>query len=200
MTTSAPQPLVDSYLKQLRAKARKLPRRRREELVDQIREHLDDAIPPGADQADVRNALEHLGDPEVILAEEFDRLGILPAKAGKLEWAAVALLSIGSLLIPFLGWFLGVILLWASRVWSTREKLIGTLLPPGGLSAIVLLLLLVSGTSTCTGSGGPGRPTIERCTSSGPPAALGIALLVFFVVAGIGTPIFLARRANASRD
>ena len=34
-------------------------------------------------------------------------------------------------MIPFLGWVVGVVLLWISRLWTTRDKLIGTL---GGLS------------------------------------------------------------------
>jgi hypothetical protein len=35
---------------------------------------------------------------------------------------------LGALLLPIAGWVLGV---WASRVWNTREKLVGTLLVPG---------------------------------------------------------------------
>jgi hypothetical protein len=104
----------------------------------------------------------------------------------------------GGFLLPIIGWVLGVILLWASRVWSTREKLIGTLLVPGGLSAVLFLAVFGSG-ATCTGSGGAGRPTIEHCTGTAIPNAIGIPLLIAFVAAGIVTPIFLARRALASR-
>jgi hypothetical protein len=35
------------------------------------------------------------------------------------------------LLIPVLGWVVGVILLWLSHGWTTREKRIGTLLALG---------------------------------------------------------------------
>jgi hypothetical protein len=35
------------------------------------------------------------------------------------------------LVIPFLGWVVGVVLVWLSRLWTTRDKLIGTI---GGLS------------------------------------------------------------------
>lgn len=96
-----------------------------------------------------------------------------------------------------LGWVLGVILLWASRVWSTREKLIGTFLVPGGLSA--LLYLLVLGSRTCTSSSGTGHATVEQCTSQPVPNLILIPLLIAFVIAGIATPIFLARRATATR-
>jgi hypothetical protein len=146
----------------------------------------------------VRIALDQLGEPDTILAEEYDRLGIRPASAGKLEWAVIFLLPFGGFLLPIIGWVLGVILLWASRVWSTREKLIGTLLVPGGLSAVLFLAVLGSG-ATCTGSGGAGRPTIEHCTGTAIPNAIGIPLLIVFVAAGIVTPIFLASRALASR-
>ena len=30
-------------------------------------------------------------------------------------------------MIPFLGWVLGVVLVWLSRIWSTRDKLAGAL-------------------------------------------------------------------------
>ena len=38
------------------------------------------------------------------------------------------------LVIPFLGWVAGVVLVWVSRRWTTRDKLIGTL---GGLSWVL---------------------------------------------------------------
>jgi hypothetical protein len=196
MRTAAPDPLVDGYLKRLRAAARELSRTRRDELVQQIQEHLQEAVPPGASETEIRNALEHLGEPETIIAEEFERRGTQSARGGKLEWITVMLLPLGFAVIPILGWAIAVILLWRSRVWSTGEKLLGTLLPPGGLS--VILVLLVTGSSSCTEAGGAGRPTIERCTG-GLPGAVGVALLIAFVITGIATPTFLARRAAASR-
>lgn len=47
-------------------------------------------------------------------------------RRGKNEWAAVVLLP--------LIWVAGVVLLWRSRAWSTRDKLVGTLLVPGGVA------------------------------------------------------------------
>jgi uncharacterized membrane protein len=88
VSTTVRDPLVETYLKRLRAESRTLPRAERDELMQQIQEHLHEALSPGASEADVRNALEHLGEPEAIVAEEFDRLGFKPATAGKLEWAS----------------------------------------------------------------------------------------------------------------
>ena len=195
MTPATAHPLVAGYLRELDASVRTLPRARRDELVQQIEEHLDEAIAPGASEADVRNALDRLGRPETIVAEEFDRLGIQPAKAGKLEWITVFLLPLGFLVIPIVGWVFGVTLLWISRVWNTREKLIGTLLPPGGLSAMLYLLLF---TSICTETEGAGGAATEQC-SGGVFGVLTIPVIIAFVIAGIATPIFLARRASARR-
>ena len=196
MTVALTDRLVDDYLRRLRAEARRLPRSDREELLQQIQEHLDEAIPPGTSDAEVRNALERLGSPETIVAEERERLGIPAIRAGKLEWCVVFLLPFGAVVLPLIGWLFGVFLLWCSRVWTTREKLIGTLLPPGGLSAIVYLA--ITSATTCSTSGGTGQPTVERC-SGGLPPALGILLLGVYVIGGIATPIFLGRRASATR-
>jgi hypothetical protein len=43
-----------------------------------------------------------------------------------------------ALLALILVWPVGAVLLWLSRVWSTRDKLIGVLVPPGGYPAMVL--------------------------------------------------------------
>jgi hypothetical protein len=43
------------------------------------------------------------------------------------------MLSIGGVIVPVLGWVVGVVLLWGSDLWSRREKLLGTLVVPSGL-------------------------------------------------------------------
>src|SRR5258707_3088044 len=63
-------PLVDDYLRRLDAAASALPAPRREELVSEIRDHLQEAlrqIPVGGEAA-VRNVLDRLGPPEEIAA------------------------------------------------------------------------------------------------------------------------------------
>ena len=63
-------PLVDDYLHRLDAAASTLPADQRDELVSEIRDHLQEALrrTPAGDQAAVRNALERLGSPEEIAA------------------------------------------------------------------------------------------------------------------------------------
>src|SRR5262245_27285224 len=135
--------LVDDYLRDLREELRDLPKSRQNELVAEIKEHVDEALAeaPSSDEATVRNVLERLGDPADIASEARDRMGIQPAKAGLRETAAVILLPIGGIIIPFLGWVAGVVLLWSSPVWTSRDKWIGTLIIPGGLMLPVYLFL-----------------------------------------------------------
>ncbi len=46
---------------------------------------------------------------------------------------AVVGLIVGSLVLPIVGWLVGLVLLWRSRSWTILEKLLGTLVWPGGL-------------------------------------------------------------------
>jgi hypothetical protein len=54
------------------------------------------------------------------------------APADGSEWSIITLLAIGAFFVG-IGWVVGAVLLWRSRVWSVTDKLIGTLLWPGGI-------------------------------------------------------------------
>src|SRR5688572_9604493 len=54
------------------------------------------------------------------------------APADGSEWSTIVLLMIGAFFAG-IGWVVGVVALWRSRVWTVPEKLIGTFLWPGGL-------------------------------------------------------------------
>jgi hypothetical protein len=65
------------------------------------------------------------------------------APADGSEWSIIVLLAIGAFFVG-IGWVVGVVLLWRSRVWSVTDKLIGTLLWPGGLvTGLVFAVVLV---------------------------------------------------------
>jgi hypothetical protein len=133
-------------------------------------------------------------------------------RAGALEITAVIFLLIGGVVIPFVGWVVGVILLWASPRWRRSEKLLGTLVWPGGLLAPVLLLLgagtaavIPSAATSCsggyteTGVSLTGRHFVRHvagsCTATGgPPAWLAISLAVILLIVAIAGPIFTAIR------
>jgi hypothetical protein len=98
-------PLVDDYLRRLDAAASRLPADQREELVSEIRDHLQEALrqTPTGDQAAVRNALERLGSPEEIAAAAADPATGQPAGAA----SQINGLAIASVLVAVL-WFAGL--------------------------------------------------------------------------------------------
>ena len=67
-------PQVDNYLRRLDKAASALPAHRRQELISEIRDHLQEALrqTPAGDEAAVRNMLERLGPPEEIAAAAAD--------------------------------------------------------------------------------------------------------------------------------
>jgi hypothetical protein len=197
MMTKAPSDTVEAYFRRLDAELRDLPRARRSEIVGEIREHVDAALEesPDATEADVHNILERIGDPSEIAAEARERFGIRPMRAGGLEVWALILIPIGGLVVPVIGWIVGVALLWASRVWTTRDKWIGTLIVPGGLAPAFYLTLFASYVEVC-------RPTtvdgVSRtvCTG-GPPEAVqvlaSVGTILLFVLP-IATLVYLVVR------
>ena len=50
-----------------------------------------------------------------------------------METAALVLLLFGGFVFG-VGWIIGLVLLWSSAVWTPWEKLLGTLVVPGGLA------------------------------------------------------------------
>jgi len=57
--------------------------------------------------------------------------------AGPLDWLVVALLSVGGLIVG-VGWIAAMLLLWTSRAWTYREKLVASIGVPGGAWVVVI--------------------------------------------------------------
>jgi uncharacterized membrane protein len=186
---------VDGYLRELDEELRDLPAARRDELVDEIREHIDSALGEArnGDEADVRNVLERLGDPADIAAEARERFGIRRTKPGVREILALILLPIGGLILPVIGWVAGAILLTSSTVWTTREKVIGLLVVPGGLLPAALFGFV--GGRSCAELVVDGRVVSQTC-SGGVPVWLAYPFLAVLVIGPIWTVFFLLRRMN----
>jgi uncharacterized membrane protein len=173
------KPIVDKYLDELAHDLSDLPAPKRRELLAEIKGHIEGALSqiaqPG--EADVRNVLERLGEPADIAEEARDRFGVTKKAAGGVELAAVIGLSMVVLVVlngslALLGWLIGLILLWWSHVWTTRDKVIGTAMVPA------MLLLFRAGLP-------------YRFTSPVIPfLAFGIAL---------GVIVYLARKAYRAR-
>jgi hypothetical protein len=209
MNDSTLHPLARDYLKRLKKAAASLPRTRRNELLGEIESHLTEALPAGASEAEALNVLERLGEPTEIVAEA--GTGQVPARAGLNEWLAIPFLLFGGVFITVVGRFIGVVLLWNSRIWTARDKLIGTLVLPGGLAAPVFLFLGVgssssggeSCSSTVTKVGGHSEKVVDagtNCANSGGGIHyLALVLLILLVVLPILTAIYLSRRANQAQ-
>jgi uncharacterized membrane protein len=111
--------------------------------------------------------------------------------------AASGLLEIAAVVLTPLLWPVGVILLWTSNAWNVRDKLIGTLVPPGGYLGVSFLLFAgvgsYSSSSTCAQPAtGP-----MTCTYSGPPGwltTIGTVVGIFILVLPILTAIYLGLR------
>lgn len=184
--------LVRGYLDELRSTAAdRLGPVRSAELVDEIHEHIDAAIASGQPVGDV---LERLGSPAEIVAAE-PHAG-QPAGGPRLrarELFAIVLLLIG---LPLLvvGWVVGVVLLWTSDRWSTRDKLVGTLLWPGGLGLFLAVGLspTTMTTQTCDGAGSCSEVS---SSSIGLGPWLGGLLAAVLIIVPIATSIHLARAA-----
>jgi uncharacterized membrane protein len=201
--------LVDKYLKRLNSELAGLPGDRRREVVQGISEHIAEArSDTGESEAEIRSLFDRLGDPAEIAADTRERLGLAQARSGRLEIATLVLLVIGGLFF-FVGWIVGVVLLWGSKAWTTRDKLIGTLVVPGGVGGALLLVGALFagavGSSSCgtTGTGdlvGAGGVAIQPSTCSGGTSgavqALLVILAILWVLASIASPVYLARRMN----
>ena len=94
---------------------------RRRELREEIAGHIAEARAalPAESEADVRTLLDRLGDPADIAAEARGR----PVPGGRsrlFDVVALVLLLVGGFLL-LVGWFVGVVMLWASDTWTTRQ-------------------------------------------------------------------------------
>ena len=91
--------------------------------------------------------------------------------------ATIALLLAGALVFG-VGWFVGLALLWTSPTWCTRDKVLATVLVPGGLPMAVLI----------AGFGVP-------ATDAGRVPGLVTGLQIVLRVAPIAAATLLVRRA-----
>ena len=94
--TVTTDPLADDYLRRLDAAASALPAHQREELVSEIRGHLQEGLrqTPAGDEAAVRNLLERLGPPEEIVSAATDPATPDPLAAPFRETNGSAIVSV----------------------------------------------------------------------------------------------------------
>jgi hypothetical protein len=211
MTKRVLHPFADDYLQRLRYAGRHLPPDRLTDLLSEIEAHLSEAIPPGVSDDQALEVLERLGPPGDIIDAEQPAAQPPTDRRGAREWAAVILLPLGGFAFG-IGWLAGLILLWSSRLWTTRDKLIGTLIIPGGIATglFVFLVLNVALAGT-SGAQPPLAPAPVRCRqfaagathchpapggTSTASTVLYIALAAVLLLGPIVSAVYLARRAG----
>ncbi len=202
MTTSSER-VMDDYLGRLEHSLSDVPAAQRKVIIAEIVTHIDEALAeePDDSEASVRNVLDRVGDPEEIASEAREDLDIRRPKTSVLDPLALVLLLIGGFLY-LVGWIAGVVFLWLSDVWTTRQKIIGTLFVPGGLVAPLILFLgsvnFTGSSCSTSGVGGEATTVCEGGASLLSQWLLG-GLLVFLIAAPIATSIYLGRALVRAR-
>ncbi len=181
--------VIADYLAALRAATFDLPAQERDELVGSIAEHIATAMSEVVrpSDADVRQILDRLGSPAAIAAEARGHSsapvgsGVLlaapPAAAppvprpGPLEWGGVAMLGIGSYLLPVIGTVAGLVMISVSSWWSIRQKVLAVILSASGAIVVPLLGLGLFAARAEPGDSGPSRPTVEVVPVQAPTPA-----------------------------
>jgi len=209
---AAQKELVSDYLERLRAAGSSLPSTRREELVAEVREHIEDATRAEREAgntgaAGVRNVLERLGPPEDIAREALEQEPAAnvhqpppPQNTNLRDISTVLLLMFGGLLLG-IGWVVGVALLWSSPRWQTRDKWLATLVWPFGYAGVFILggamAFVSTSASVCSSSPAvlAGAPVHDTCTESAfsLPGRFGFLIFLVIVIAPVLVAVRLLR-------
>jgi Domain of unknown function (DUF4190) len=160
-------PLVDDYLRRLDAAASALPAHQREELISEIRDHLQEALrrEPASDEAAVRNLLERLGPPEEIAAAAADPAppGHLVAPVRDTNGSAVASVLLAVLWLAGVGSLLALVFGYRARreIKNSAGSQKGSGLATAGIilgwiGIAILLIAVAGGAALVAGSAGNG--------------------------------------------
>lgn len=149
MTAAHADQIIAGYMRRLDTELTSLPRSRREELTEEIAEHIAEARQELTDEtdADLLTILDRVGEPAEIAGEARTRLGVAGVTPGPLEILALLIIGVGDVLFPVLpvAWVVGAGLVWRSGAWSSHQKRLGVYLPLVVLLVIDLSALLLSG-------------------------------------------------------
>ena len=162
-------PLVDDYLRRLDAAASTLPTHRREELLSEIRDHVEEALrrTPISDDASVRNLLERLGPPEEIVeaADDPPAAQRQASPLGQTNAAAVVSVVLAVFWLAGIGSVLALVYGYRARreiatsaggEQGSTLATVGIVL--GWIGLAMLVLAILGGISLVANSAGTGGP------------------------------------------
>jgi uncharacterized membrane protein len=147
-----------------------LPRPRRQEILDGLAEHIAAARAELADERDddLQAILARVGTPEQIAAAEAEEFGEpARARAGAVEIVTLVGLLAGILMLPLFSLFIATGVMWFSKVWGRRDKLVVTALAAVGAAAVFGYFVLI----VTSGEDGP--------SSALGAIALGVSLILW---------------------
>jgi hypothetical protein len=196
-TDDSADTVVDQYMTELNQALSPLPDERREEILAEITHHIEEgrALLDEDDTRSVGALLDRIGAPSAIAAEA----GAWPLSAktrrgdSSVPWILLFGGLAGIIAWPLAAlWLIGVWRLWRSPEWRFAEKIVGTLLLPGGLLSFGLLVFRPAAVTSCSGHGGPGIRTVTHCVTSG--LVLSPALAIPVVLLAVAIPVFTTTR------
>lgn len=186
-------PEVHSYLHAVETRLAHLPADQSEEILFGMREHITEALARGGQSA--QEVLRSLGSPDDVVAglaipgvavPRMTQATPRPAYQSSTLWVvAVTILLPFGVLLAGIGWLFGVAGLWMGTRWKVWEKIMGTVIFPGGFLGGMIIARL-----PLWGAPSPG-PTVEPIIPGLPLAAtaamtcLPIAVAVYLLVAGL---------------
>jgi len=184
MKSDIDDPHVLQYIDDLSARLRDLPKSERVEIVQGVEDHIRTEIRGGASIAHV---LRGLGTPaEVAASANAGGGGNRHGDSTLYLISTTCLLLIGGFVIGA-GWFVGVFLLWASKSRRLIEKVVCTLVWPGGLAAALISLYVPVDSRTRS------FPSGEYTEHAGGDPWTVVYIVALFVIPVIVQGIFLTR-------
>lgn len=91
------------------------------------------------------------------------------------------------LIVPVVGWLLGVVIAWRSAIWTTRDKVVATVLGPGGVPTLLSVVIL-----DATNAKG-------KTSTAGSTEAIGIAIAAAILVASFASVVYLGVRLRTAQ-
>lgn len=201
MTHDIEEGQVRSYLAALEARLAHLPADQSEEILFGVREHIGQAMERGGQSTG--EVLAGLGSPDeiaggVAAAEAPVRGPVqqLPPPAPPQRYQSSTLWVVAScILLPFggflagIGWLFGVAGLWMGTRWKLWEKILGTVLLPGGVLGSFYVLATPVRQTVTRGDPAPGGsdPVIDMLPIVASVLVFGLPILVavYLLVVGL---------------